>query len=462
MLRKSTLAGIVLLLFMCSTPLVASAFTNGEAASVVLGQVDFTHNAAATTQTGMSFACDVAVDSSGNVWVADANNNRVLEFAAPYSNGEAASIVLGQVDFTHSVAATTATGMNSPCGVAVDSSGNVWVGDSNNNRVLEYVKGSGFVTGQAASIVLGQVDFTHSVAATTATGMNSPCGVAVDSSGNVWVGDSNNNRVLEYVKGSGFVTGQAASIVLGQVDFTHSVAATTATGMNTPAALAFDPSGNLWVNDNVNNRVLEYVKGSGFTNGQAASVVLGQVDFTHSAVATTATGMNNEVGVTVDSFGNVWVSDTSNNRVTEFLKGLGFTNGEAASVVLGQADFTHSAPAATATGMSEVDGLATDGSGNVWVADSGNNRVLEFPAPLPTLVACPSTGGGVHMPPGATFTDTYGNTWVAPSGYLGGGFWSSYFFVGQQSVIPPPMLGGWGGVYGTYGGQMGWIVTFYC
>jgi len=66
------------------------------------------------------------------------------------------------------------------------------------------------------------------------------------------------------------------------------------------------------------------------------------------------------------------------------------------------------------------------------------------------------------MPPGATFTDMFGNTWVAPSGSLGGGVWRSYFFSGPESVIPPPMLSGWGGVYGTYGGGMGWVITFYC
>jgi hypothetical protein len=56
----------------------------------------------------------------------------------------------------------------------------------------------------------------------------------------------------------------------------------------------------------------------------------------------------------------------------------------------------------------------------------------------------------------------FGNTWVAPSGSLGGGVWRSYFFSGPESVIPPPMLSGWGGVYGTYGGGMGWVITFYC
>ena len=67
------------------------------------------------------------------------------------------------------------------------------------------------------------------------------------------------------------------------------------------------------------------------------------------------------------------------------------------------------------------------------------------------------------MPKGATFTDPYGNTWLAPSGNDGGGgYWSSYFFAGTQNSVPLPMMQGWGGEYGTYGGQQGWIITFYC
>ena len=75
---------------------------------------------------------------------------------------------------------------------------------------------------------------------------------------------------------------------------------------------------------------------------------------------------------------------------------------------------------------------------------------------------CPSTSGGVIMPVGATFGDNSGNTWVAPGGTMNGGTYSSYFFAGPQSSYPPPMVSGWGGVYGTYAGQQGWIVSFYC
>src|SRR5438045_490710 len=79
--RRSASASVTIaVLLLGMTPLAVSAFSNGEAASVVLGQVDFTHNGVATNRTGMSFPRDVAFDSSGNVWVADTLNNRFLEF----------------------------------------------------------------------------------------------------------------------------------------------------------------------------------------------------------------------------------------------------------------------------------------------------------------------------------------------------------------------------------------------
>ncbi len=89
--------------------------------------------------------------------------------------------------------------------------------------------------------------------------------------------------------------------------------------------------------------------------------------------------------------------------------------------------------------------------------------------PPPTRTTCAFNGGGTLMPTGATFTDSYGNTWVAPSGFEGGGTlfdsfgnMTSYFFPGAQSSIPGPMLDGFGGVFGTYDGQQGWIITDYC
>jgi hypothetical protein len=66
------------------------------------------------------------------------------------------------------------------------------------------------------------------------------------------------------------------------------------------------------------------------------------------------------------------------------------------------------------------------------------------------------------MPIGSTFTDGHGQTWLVPGGSVDGGAYSSYFFAGSSSNVPPPMMQGWAGVYGTYGGQQGWIITFFC
>jgi len=244
-----------------------------------------------------------------------------------------------------------------------------------------------FSTDQSASVVLGQSNFMANTAVTNSTGMNGAAGVAINSTGPAWVTDQTNNRVLEFTRGQGYTNHEAASVVLGQQDFTQSAPGATAIGLNTPEGILVDHSGNVWVADWGNNRVLEFVKGGGFTDGQPAAVVLGQPDFIHNAPATTATGMNGPNGVALDKSGNLWVADSGNNRVLEFMPP--FTNGEAASLVLGQPDFVSNTAATTSTGMNGPNSIALDQPGNLWVADFGNNRVLEFQVPASaTSLSC--------------------------------------------------------------------------
>jgi DNA-binding beta-propeller fold protein YncE len=125
------------------------------------------------------------------LWVADNGNNRALRFddAAGKANGAAADSVLGQPDFTSRAAAVTASGMNDPYGVAVDSADRLWVADYLNNRVLRF-------NGASADVVLGQPDVTSGLFAVTASGMLFPHGVVVDSAGYLWVADG--GRVLRF------------------------------------------------------------------------------------------------------------------------------------------------------------------------------------------------------------------------------------------------------------------------
>jgi sugar lactone lactonase YvrE len=360
-------------------------FTNGQAASLVLGQPNFTTSTITTTIGGMNQPGGVAVDpTSGKVFVADSQSNRVLRFAsgAALANGAAAEGVLGQPNFTSNTSALTASGMNRPSGVAVDSAGRLWVADGVNARVLRFDGAAGKANGAAADGVLGQATFTNLNPATTASRMQQPQGVAVDSAGRLWVLDYNDSRVLRFDNAAGKANGAAANGVLGQPNFTSGNNVTTASGMNGPNGLAVDSAGRLWVADTGNNRVLRFDNAAGKADGAAADGLLGQTNFTSSTSATTASEMNQPCGAVVDSAGQLWVADSGNSRVLRFGAAASKANGAAADGVLGQANFTSSTATTTASGMNGPNGVAVDGAGQLWVADTNNNRVLRFDGPI--------------------------------------------------------------------------------
>lgn len=212
--------------------------SNGQAATLVLGQPDFVSNTSQVTQSGMQNPYDVAVDStSGKVFVADTFNNRVLRFAnvSALSDGTAAEAVLGQPDFASNTGQTAQNGMTLPAGVAVDASGRLWVVDNNNCRILRFDNAASKANGANADGVLGQPDFTSGGGATTQSGLSLPIGVAVDSSGRLWVADAGNHRVLRFDDAAAKANGANADGVLGQPDFTSSALNTTRNGMGGPS-----------------------------------------------------------------------------------------------------------------------------------------------------------------------------------------------------------------------------------
>lgn len=350
----------------------AFAFSNDQAATLVIGEATLTSFSPSASQNALVAPVGLAIDSSGNLWVVDQGANRVLEYKAPLSTHEAASVVIGQTSFTSLTSGTTATTFMAPQGIAFDKSGNLWVADSGNNRVLEF--NAPFTNGEAASVVIGQSNFTGSGSATTATGLNQPEAIAFDSSGNLWVADALNSRVLEYP--APLSTGEAATLVLGEKNFVTAIDEVSKAGMSTPSGLAFDSSGNLWVVDGI--RALEYT--APFTTHESASIVIGQNTFTNSSTVATATGLDMPWAVALDKSGNLWVGDYGDNRVLMYPAPL--TTGEAATLVLGQQNFTGSASnpvlSPTATSLNHPYGMVFDSSGDILVSDYAEGRVLGY------------------------------------------------------------------------------------
>ncbi len=325
-----------------------SPFSTGHSASGVLGQPDLTSAALGTTASTMYSPSAFAVDDRGNLWVSDTGNCRVLLFRTPLLNGLSASRVVGEADFNTACAASTPTAnsLGYTGDVAVDGHGDLWVVDTGNNRVLRY--SPPFTSGMAASLVVGQADFTSGAcnsggSAPTSATLCGPIGIDFDSSDNLWVADTSNNRVLGYKRP--FRNGMKATVELGQpllTAFTSSNSGVSTTALSGPTAITFDNQEHLWVADTGNNRVLLY-KLSYFFNGRAATLVLGQTDFTQSSPnqglsTPTAATLSLPQGLVFDNQEGLFVGDTINNRTLLFVPP--FRTGMNAESVLGQVDFT--------------------------------------------------------------------------------------------------------------------------
>ena len=233
-------------------------------------------------------------------------------------------------------------------------------------------------THQAAEVVLGQTDFTTKVPSFSATGLVVPGSIAIDpTTGKVFV--SNAESVLRYGSATSLASGSAAEAILGQDDFSGSE---TGTGANrfggSVYGICVDRFGRLWVADRTNHRVLRFDNASNLASGASADRVLGQINFFTNASAFSATAMNLPRSVSMDPAGTLWVADSGNHRVLGFRNAAGLGSGSAAEIVLGQTTFNAQTSGLTQDKFNDPSGVFADSEGDLWVSDSGNRRVLRF------------------------------------------------------------------------------------
>ena len=368
----------------------AQTWSNGEAATYVIGQTGFGLNGSAVNAIGLYQPMSVTVDpASGKVFVSDYTNSRILRYpsSAAYTNGMAAEAVLGQTDFT----STGATLLSNPAGMAMDALGNLWVADFNDDRVLRFAHAATIATGAAASGVLGEPDFAsiNSAFTTSASLMHGPFSVFCSGT-TLWVTDGDNYRVLRFDNAASKANGAPADAVFGQPNFTTGTnpSIPTAATIGYPSQIYVDGADNLWVADMIFNRVLMFPNASTAANGEAATKVLGQTDFISNNTGLTANTFSGPFavyGLYGDGSGNLYVSDGGNNRILIFAHAASLSNGAAATYVLGQPDFVSNGNGDGANQLYFPENLWVSTSGiTLMAADPGNNRVMIW-TPLVTL-----------------------------------------------------------------------------
>ncbi|HMD61991.1 MAG TPA: immunoglobulin domain-containing protein, partial [Opitutaceae bacterium] len=344
---------------------------------------------------------DVAVDSGGNVYVADQADDAIRKIT-PSGAVTTFAGVLGMPGSADGTGA--AARFRSPAAVATDASGNLFVTDTGNGTIRKIVLSTGAVTTIAGTAgVTGNTDGTGPAAQ-----FNSPQGLCADGSGNLYVADQINNSIRKVVVSSGAVTTYAnTSGVAGSID-----GAPASARFKSPTGISVDGSGTVFVADTGNNTIRK-IPSSGNTSTLAGTA--GQRGSTDATGA--AARFYVPAGVAADSSGNVYVSDQGNNTIRKITSSGAVTTFSGVATVVGFVDGT-----GTAAQFYLPAGMAADSGGNVYVADSGNNTVRKLTpaAVVTTLAGTPGSGNSDGTGPAAQFNlpsgvavDGSGNVYVA-------------------------------------------------
>ncbi len=330
---------------------------------------DVISTVASATTAGLNFPLAVAVDSQGNLFIADSRNNRIRKVSpAGIITTVAGNGVPG---FSGDGGPATAASLNYPYDVAVDPQGNLFIVDLNNNRIRK-VSPAGIITTVAGNGVPGSIIVSGDGGPATAASIGYPYGVAVDSQGNLFIADSGNR--IRKVSPAGIITTVAGS-VNGTQGFSGDGGPATAATFYSPSGVAVDSQGNLFIADIGNNRIRK-VSPAGIITTVAGR---GGSGFSGDGGPATAARLNVPSGVAVDSQGNLFIADFSNSRIRKVSPAGIITTvaGNGARVFGGDGG-----PATAASFVAAI-GVAVDSQGNLFIADY-NNRIRKISHQFPS------------------------------------------------------------------------------
>lgn len=270
-----------------------------------LGQWTQVNDGNPATQADLDLPSSVALDGNGDLFIADSKHNRIREVLGVAKGTYAAGAMItvagdGAAGPAADAADATKAPLNVPGGVAVDGAGNLYIADTNNNVVRE-VSPSGAITTVAGNGTPGYVDNTTA----TASELNSPEGVTVDSAGNLYIADTGNNAIR---KVSGGQISTIAGDGTGQAGYSGDNGPATKALLNAPYGVAIDPAGNLYIPDS-GNGVVRLVSASGTITTYAGD---GSAGFSGDNGPATSAELNLPLGVALDPAGNLYIADARN------------------------------------------------------------------------------------------------------------------------------------------------------
>ena len=341
------------------------------------GVIGYNGDGITATSAQLSNPNGIAIDGSGNIYIADSWNHRIRKVTV--STGIITTIAgTGAAGYNgDGIVATTAKVYN-PFGIDIDGSGNIYIADTWNQRVRKVTVSTGIITTVAGTGVIG-----YNAAGITATSADLfvPADIAIDGSGYIYISDSYNQCIRKVTVSTGIITTIAGT---GAAGYNGDILMATSTPMNTPGGIAVDWLGNVYFADSFNSRIrvvtstLPTISPSVGTNvikTVAGTGLIGAAGYNGDGIAATSAQLGLFLGVAADVWGNVYIADTSNHRVRKVTVSTGIITTIAGT---GAAGYNGDGIVATTAKLNGPTGVAIDVSGNVYIADSDNNRVRKL------------------------------------------------------------------------------------
>jgi sugar lactone lactonase YvrE len=364
---------------------------------------------------------NVAIDAAGDIYIADMGNNRIREVTA--STGIITTVAgNGTAGYSGDGGAATSAELYYPTGVALDAAGNIYIADIGNNLIRKVTVSTGDISTVAGNHTEG---YSGDGGPATKAEMNSPYDVAVDTSGNIYISDSNNYRIREVTASTGIITTVAGTGVGG---YSGDGGPATNAKITEPMGLVLDASGSIYFADWGNVRIRKVAVSSGDISTVAGN---GSEGYSGDGGPATAAQLYYPYGVAVDAAGNIYIADDANDRIRRVTVSTGDIDTVAGN---GTAGYFGDGGAATSAALKYPYGVAVDTANNIYIADEGNNRIRAVAqvkvtpsiflscSPKPITYGSETTTCTATVSAGATGTTTWtvnGGAWTTQT--LSGG-----------------------------------------
>lgn len=399
------------------------------------GTAGYSGDGGPATSANLANPVGLVVDGNGNLYIADATNRRVREVNA--STG-ITTVAGGGTGGAGGLA--TAAMLQGPCGVAFDSAGDLYISDTCTSASGGGGSGGGTYAGNG---VIWRVDAVSGIITIAAGGgttlgdggpatsgaINLPVGIAIDSSNDIFIADSGNNRIRRVDGTTGIITTVAGN---GTAAFAGDGALATAASLNSPSGVALDAAGNLYIADSANNRIRRVDAVSGIITTVAGT---GAAGFNGDGIAATSASLDYPITVALNSSGNLLVADSQNyrTRMIDMTSGLIWTLAGTGFPTNGCCGNGDGGPATKAP-LDYPAGLAVLPTGPLFISELQGDRVREISLPSPyadTALTISANSSGVPAGQPVTLTATV----AAINGLAGNATGAVAFFDGTTTSL---------------------------